>query len=224
MQHRPTQPSVDAYEFEKRARDQGFRRVVGVDEVGRGPLAGPVVAAAVFLPLTGDLPPFRDSKALTHLQRVAIFEQLKGVTGASIGVGIVDVETIDRINILRATALAMRQAILDLPEPADFALVDGHPVKDLPVPSQALIKGDARCASIAAASIVAKVTRDAFMAQCDEAYPGYNFAAHKGYGTAGHLALLREHGPSPIHRRSFRPVANLINGGYFQPDLDLESG
>ena len=207
MQHRPTQPSVDAYEFEKRARDQGFRRVVGVDEVGRGPLAGPVVAAAVFLPLTGDLPPFRDSKALTHLQRVAIFEQLKGVTGASIGVGIVDVETIDRINILRATALAMRQAILDLP-----------------VPSQALIKGDARCASIAAASIVAKVTRDAFMAQCDEAYPGYNFAAHKGYGTAGHLALLREHGPSPIHRRSFRPVANLINGGYFQPDLDLESG
>lgn len=202
-------PSTPTFEWETTLRASGWARIAGVDEAGRGPLAGPVVAAAVILPLDLELEGLRDSKCLAERERERLFDQILGSAEAW-GVGVVSAEEIDQINILRATHLAMARALSQLAPGADGALVDGLPVKGLPCPHQALVQGDSRCASIAAASVLAKVTRDRLMVRFEEEHPGYGFARHKGYGTRDHLQALRDLGPSPIHRRSFRPVAELL--------------
>ena len=187
----------------------GFRFVVGIDEVGRGPLAGPVVAAAVGFPRGAVIPRVNDSKQLTEERREALDAAIRAVPGVRIAIAEVGVDVIDRINILQATHRAMRQAAGAIPE-ADCLLVDGLPVKGLPVESFNVIKGDAKSASIAAASIVAKVYRDRLMVKLDKLYPGYGLAENKGYGTAAHLAALKKLGVTPVHRRSFGPVRDVI--------------
>lgn len=201
----PEPPAPDRFVYERSLREQGYARIAGTDEVGRGPLAGPVVAACVILPPACDPQRYRDSKQLTHEQRLILADELRA-NGALIGLGVVAAAEIDRINILQASLRAMQLAVTNLSVAPDFLLVDGrHPVP-LAIPQQALVKGDSRSASIAAASIVAKVTRDALMEALHQQYPQYNFQRHKGYGTAEHCRLLRLHGPCPLHRRSFRPV------------------
>lgn len=198
----------DWWRHEREAWDAGFAPVCGIDEAGRGPLAGPVVAACVVLPPGFSTDGINDSKKLSPRQREAacarIFAQ-----ALAVGVGLVDAPLIDTLNILRATHLAMRRALNALPllEMPALVLVDGLPVPDLPCAEQrALVGGDALSISIAAASIVAKTTRDALMVQAALDYPGYGFAGHKGYGAATHLQALRDLGPCPLHRRSFAPV------------------
>lgn len=196
-----------AWEYEK--YQAGFRFVVGIDEVGRGPLAGPVVAAAVGFPQGAVIPPVNDSKKLSEEKREALDEAIRKVPGVRIAIAEIPVEEIDRINILKATHLAMKQAAEAIPE-ADYLLVDGLPVPGLPKESCNIIKGDAKSASIAAASIVAKVYRDRLMVELDKQYPGYGLAENKGYGTAAHLQALKVLGVTPIHRRSFTPVRDII--------------
>jgi len=202
----------DLLRYEKEAWDSGFFYVAGVDEAGRGPLAGPVVAAAVYMPpdtLRKQIPEryrkLTDSKQLSEKQREQFFESLVDDQAVRIGVSQIEPAEIDRINILQATHRAMREALVAVE--ADFALVDGLPVSGLPCPSQSIVKGDALSLLIAAGSIMAKVTRDREMVRLDQQYPRYGFAQHKGYGTAAHLQALKEYGASPVHRRSFRPVA-----------------
>ena len=192
---------------------EGFCFVAGVDEVGRGPLAGPVVAAAVVFPRGVSLPAVNDSKKLTAPEREELERAIRAVPGVSIGIGEVSAAEIDRLDILRATWRAMRLAVEQLGK-VDFILVDGRPY-----PSRAMVGGDGRSASIAAASIVAKVYRDRLMEEYETRYPGYGFAGHKGYGTAEHLEALRRLGPCPEHRRSFRPVREIIDPPPEQPDL-----
>lgn len=195
----------------------GHSRVAGVDEAGRGPLAGPVVAGAVVflwpdpskISYPSEFEGLTDSKKLSETKRELFFERLHDSQIALYGVGIVDAGEIDSLNILRATHLAMKRALLDLPELPPFALVDGLPVKGLPCEHEAIVKGDANSLSISAASIVAKVTRDRIMKTLHKQFPAYGFAQHKGYGTKAHLSALREYGPSPAHRMSFKPVAQL---------------
>ena len=188
---------------------EGFCFVAGVDEVGRGPLAGPVVAAAVRFPRGVPLPWVFDSKQVSEEGRKEMREAILAVPGVDWAIGSASVEEIDTVNILNATHLAMRRAVEKLNQ-VDFILVDGRPVKGLPYLSRAIVKGDAKSASIAAASILAKVYRDDLMVEMDELYPGYGFAEHKGYGTAQHLDALQRLGVTPIHRRSFRPVREII--------------
>jgi ribonuclease HII len=180
--------------------------VAGIDEVGRGPLAGPVVAAAVILPEKFRHRILDDSKRLTAPVREQIYEELTGDTRISWTLAIVDSDEIDRLNILRASHEAMRRAVAQLAAPPDHVLIDGLPVHPFPIAQTALIGGDALSWSIAAASVIAKVTRDRLMVAMDARHPGYEFAKHKGYGTPLHLAKLHAHGPCPIHRRSFLPV------------------
>ena len=187
-------------------RARGFFLVAGVDEAGRGPLAGPVVAAAVILPADFALDGLTDSKKVPAARREKIFAVLATHPGVAWAACLATVEEIDRHNILRATHLAMARAVRALPAGPDHALVDGLPVRDLPVPHSALVGGDALSLSIAAASIMAKVTRDRLMVALDAEYPQYGFARHKGYGVRQHLEALRHHGPCPVHRRSFAPV------------------
>ena len=208
---------------EREARSEGYGFVAGVDEAGRGPLAGPVVAAAVILPVGVPLPGVFDSKALSAKVREELFDELFALDGIDIGIGRVDAPDIDRLNILHATHRAMRLALEQLKK-VDFALVDGLPVPGLPVPSRNLVKGDARCAAIAAASIVAKVTRDRIMVEADREFPGYGFAAHKGYGCASHIEALKKLGATPLHRRSFRPVREVLGGGTPSEQLELWTG
>jgi len=200
--------------------------VAGVDEAGRGPWAGPVVAAAVcFDPdfirsaSTTDLAGLTDSKKLTEKQREYYFEKLLNRDGVFCGVGQADRAEIDSMNILRATHLAMARALANLPIPPNHVLVDGRPVKSLVYASTAIIKGDAKSFSIAAASVVAKVTRDRILVALDRQYPVYGFARHKGYGTKAHQAALAAHGPCDCHRRSFKPIAR-----FFEPNLFEEAG
>ena len=200
---------------ERKLLQEGFAFIAGVDEAGRGPLAGPVVAAAVILPRDGELPGVFDSKQLTDARRRVLRDEILEV--AQVGVGVADVQEIDSLNILKATHLAMHRAVAEL-EKVDFVLVDGLPVAGFPCPAENMIKGDARSASIAAASIVAKVYRDEIMEELDGIYPGYGFASHKGYGTAVHLQALRQLGVTPVHRRSFGPVRDLID----PPPVQLE--
>jgi ribonuclease HII len=188
-------------------RARGFFLVAGVDEAGRGPLAGPVVAAAVMLPDDFCGEGFDDSKKLSAARRESLFLVLTSHARVSWATGEATVEEIDRLNILRATHLAMARAVAALPREPGHALVDGRPVRGLPVPHTAVVGGDGLSVSIAAASIIAKVTRDRLMAELDKIYPQYGFARHKGYGVPGHLDALRRHGPSPAHRRTFAPVA-----------------
>ena len=184
---------------------RGYIRLAGLDEAGRGPLAGPVVAAAVILPTGGCIEGVRDSKQLTALKREELFRVIES-RAIDYGIGIIDNQVIDRINILQATCLAIREALLALEEPPDFLLIDALNLPGMAVPQLAIVKGDALCFSIAAASILAKVTRDRLMMEYHQIYPHYKFLAHKGYGTAEHLRLLKEYGPCQIHRRSFRGI------------------
>ncbi|MBE6400311.1 MAG: ribonuclease HII [Lentisphaerae bacterium] len=205
---------------ERQLRAEGFCWIAGVDEAGRGPLAGPVVAAAVVLPPELDnLPQVFDSKQLSAAARDELFEQLYALEGIQISVAEGSVEEIDRLNILRATHLAMRRAVDGLKQ-ADFVLVDGLPVQ-FTLPSKNIVKGDAKSASIAAASIIAKVTRDRYMEKVAEKFPQYGFAAHKGYGTAEHLEALKKFGVTELHRRSFQPVRELLDDVPQQGLLDL---
>lgn len=194
-------------EYEERLRAAGVETVAGVDEAGRGPLAGPVVAAAVILP-----PGFRharlhDSKRLSAARRQGIYAELTQNLDLLWHVAVVEPAEIDRVNILRATVEAMRRAVAGLARPPGHVLVDGLPIRPFPVPQTALVAGDATSLSIAAASVLAKVTRDRLMEAYDREFPAYGFARHKGYATGEHLAILARDGPCPIHRYSFRPIA-----------------
>jgi ribonuclease HII len=200
---------MDPWAFEKQVWANGYARVAGVDEAGRGPLAGPVVAAAVVLPDGFEAAGIGDSKAMSAKAREAMFEYI--TSRAAFGVGISEPDLIDEINILRATDHAMRAALDAIGAAFDFILVDGKPVPDLPARSLAIVKGDSLSVSIGAASIVAKVTRDRIMVDLDCKYPEYGFASHKGYGSRPHLEALDRYGPCPCHRKSFAPVAERIH-------------
>jgi len=205
--------SSDRFEFERALWTQGILRIAGVDEAGRGPLAGPVVAAAAILPprwaesgLPAELAGLNDSKQLTETQRERFFNFITRCGEIEFGIAEVTAAVIDEINILQATHRAMNDALAKLNPLPPHALVDGRPVKTLRVPQTAIVKGDARSYSIAAASVLAKVTRDRLMLEFDRQFSGYGFAEHKGYGTARHLAAIKQFGGCAIHRKSFAPL------------------
>ena len=202
----PTAPDMSA---EAAAHANGYQCVCGIDEAGRGPLAGPVVAAAVVLPDGYELPGLNDSKKLTAKKREALFEQLMADDAVLKCVAEASVQEIDELNILRATHLAMARAAQGIIPSVDFCLIDGLAVPNFPLPSLNLVKGDARCLSIAAASVLAKVTRDRYMDQLAEQFPQYGFERHAGYGTKAHLEAIRTYGVTVHHRRSFAPVAQM---------------
>jgi ribonuclease HII len=191
--------------FERRLTRQDYHCIAGVDEAGRGPLAGPVLAAAVVLPAQFELPGLTDSKKLTARARERLYPLIRE-QAVAFGIGLASAAEIDAINILQATLLAMRRAIGRLARPADYLLVDGITPVPLPLPQQALKKGDSRSLSIAAASVLAKVVRDRLMCIYDRRFPDYGFAGHKGYGSAAHRAAIARFGPCPLHRRTFRGV------------------
>lgn len=196
------------FEAEVSAMAQGARFVVGVDEVGRGPLCGPVTAAAVRLDPDNIPAGLADSKALSEKRRLVLFDQI--MASAQVSIAHATVEEIDQLNILNASLLAMQRAIDGLPH-ADFALIDGNKIpKSLTLPAQAIVKGDAKSLSIAAASICAKVTRDAIMVDLAQQYPGYGWEVNAGYPTKQHLTALLNLGVTPVHRRSFKPVHNIL--------------
>ena len=194
--------TTDLWELENELLDRGVAPLCGVDEAGRGPLAGPVCAAAVMLPRNLVIPGLNDSKKLSPKKRDALYDAILA-QAASYGIAFATVEEIEKWNILGATFLAMNRAIEQLSEPPALALIDGNRNSGIQVNSQCVVGGDGKCAEIAAASILAKVTRDRYMLQMAEQYPQYGFAQHKGYGTAAHYAAIRAHGPCPIHRPSF---------------------
>ena len=191
--------------FEREAYNAGYNLIAGVDEAGRGPLAGPVVASAVILPKGIYIPSIDDSKKLSEKKREQLYEVISK-EAISIGIGIVDEKTIDEINILQASIRAMKIAIGGLSQKPDFILTDAVSLPGINIPHKPIIKGDSKSISIAAASIIAKVTRDRLMYEYHKKYPAYNFFSNKGYGTAKHLEMLRKHGPCEIHRRTFKGV------------------
>ena len=193
---------VNMWAIEDECRAEGYTVICGVDEAGRGPLAGPVCAAAVILPDHLELPGLNDSKKLSDKKRRELFPLIKE-QAIAYGIGLADEKEIDEINILQATYLAMERALAQLEGKADLALIDGNRAKDFGLPVKTVVKGDSLSASIAAASILAKVTRDDMMEAYANEYPGYGFEIHKGYGTKAHYAALTEKGPSPIHRMTF---------------------
>ena len=193
---------INLWEIENSLYAEGYKMICGVDEAGRGPLAGPVCAAAVILPKGLELPGLNDSKKLTDKKRRELFPIIKE-QAVAYGIGLASHEEIDEINILQATYLAMERAIAQLEGKADFALIDGNRAKDFGLPVRTVVKGDSLSASIAAASILAKVTRDDIMLEMAETYPEFGFEVPKGYGTKAHYEALRSHGHSPIHRMSF---------------------
>ena len=196
-------------EFELEARRRGYRRIAGLDEAGRGPLAGPVVASAVVLPTRCRLLGCDDSKLLTESEREELYVAITR-RAVGIGIGSATEEEIDRLNILEATRLAMHRALAGLKPQPDCLLIDAISLPDCAIPIRSIIKGDGLCMSVAAASIVAKVTRDRLMAEYHRLYPRYNFLSHKGYCTEEHLQQLATHGPCLIHRRTYAPVAEVI--------------
>ncbi|WDE96715.1 ribonuclease HII [Lentisphaera profundi] len=198
--------------FEEHYRLLGFKAIGGVDEVGRGPLAGPVVAACCILREGMDLPEgIDDSKKLSRKKRRVIYDQLRDMDGVDYALGLVEPEEIDKINILQASHLAMRKAVEAMKVDADFLLIDGLPVPGFKAPTRSIVKGDSRSISIAAASILAKEFRDDLMAEYALEYPQYGFEKHMGYGTKLHMQALDEFGPCPLHRRSFAPVRKAEN-------------
>lgn len=202
-------PNLDE---EDKLKAQGYEFIAGIDEVGRGALAGPVVAGAVILPNTANLPWFglvRDSKELNSGKRESLFESINK-EAIAVGIGVVPSQVIDAVNILKATRLAMMQAVEKLSKKPNFLLIDRIGLSQCPIPQRGITRGDKVCLSIACASIMAKVTRDRMMEEFDEVYPGYGFARHKGYGTGSHLSSLQKLGPSPIHRLYFAPVRKII--------------
>lgn len=202
----PPAPDMTA---EAAAYAAGYKHVCGIDEAGRGPLAGPVVAAAVVLPPGYDIPGLNDSKKLTAKKRDALYEQLMADERVLKCVAEATVQEIDELNILRATHLAMARAAQGITPAVDFCLIDGLAVPNFPLPSQNMVKGDARCLSIAAASVLAKVTRDRYMQRLAEEFPQYGFDRHAGYGTKAHLEAIRKYGVTIHHRRTFAPVAQM---------------
>ena len=194
--------TTDLWELENELLDRGVAPLCGVDEAGRGPLAGPVCAAAVMLPRNLVIPGLNDSKKLSPKKRDALYDAILA-QAVSYGIAFATVEEIEKWNILGATFLAMNRAIEQLSEPPALALIDGNRNSGIHGNSRCVVGGDGKCAEIAAASILAKVTRDRYMLQMAEQYPQYGFAQHKGYGTAAHYAALREYGPCPVHRPSF---------------------
>jgi len=199
----------DLWAFESEARKSGYLLIAGIDEAGRGPLAGPVVSAAVVLPETFSISDVDDSKKLTPKKRADLFPRIQEAALA-VGVGIVDVETIDRINILQAALLSMAKAVGNLAIQPDYLLIDGPFQIPLDLPQNTLPKGDSLSISIAAASIIAKVTRDRMMVDFDRTYPEYGFSKHKGYPTKAHRAAIRKLGCSPIHRKTFKGVKEYL--------------
>jgi len=216
---KPKAAAVDLWLYETMGRSRGHRVIAGVDEAGRGPLAGPVVAGCVVLPDTFDLKGVNDSKKLSEKQREEAYARI--LEGAvSVGVGVADHAEIDAVNILQASWIAMRRAVAALNPQCvpDLLLVDGLPVPNLPCAATLpIVGGDGASASIAAASIVAKVVRDRMMRDFDTVYPGYGFAGHKGYGSSAHREALVRLGPCPIHRRSFAPVAACLSSLFDEP-------
>jgi ribonuclease HII len=202
----------DLLAFEKLAARQGFSAIAGVDEAGRGALAGPVVAAAVILSPHGDFAGIDDSKKLTPEKRDVLFDRIM-VEALAVGIGVADHVMVDQINVLQATLQAMAGAIRELSPAPDFLLVDGISVPPTHIPCRTIKKGDAASVSIAAASIVAKVTRDRMMTSFDDEYPGYGFAIHKGYGSRAHLSAIADLGPCAIHRTTFRGVKEFVGVG-----------
>lgn len=190
------------YEYEAKASSLGYVNICGVDEAGRGPLAGPVYAAAVILPQGLVIEGLNDSKKLSEKKRELLYDKVIE-SAVAWSVGVATEQEIDEVNILQATHLAMKRAVEGLSVKADFALIDGNRMPPLDIAGETVIKGDSLSMSIAAASIIAKVTRDRFMLELDEKYPEYLFAKHKGYGTALHYEMIEKHGISPVHRRSF---------------------
>ncbi|MCU9612121.1 ribonuclease HII [Caldibacillus lycopersici] len=195
-------------QYEKEARQQGFQLIAGIDEVGRGPLAGPVVAAAVILPEDIDLPGVNDSKKLSASKRELLYEQILE-KAIAVGIGVVDSNDIDHLNIYQATKKAMHHAVNDLSVFPEYLLLDAMKI-DAPLPQLSLIKGDALSISIASASIVAKVYRDRIMAEYGIQYPAYHLEKNMGYGTKEHLQALEQYGPTPIHRKSFSPIKEMV--------------
>lgn len=193
---------IDLWTLENSIYDEGFRLLCGVDEAGRGPLAGPVCAAAVILPRNYTIEGLNDSKKLTEAKREKLFDVIKE-NALSYGIAFASVAEIEELNILNATYLAMNRAIARLSPAPELALIDGNRNAGISCPSRCIVKGDASCADIAAASVLAKVTRDRVMLELAEKYPEYHFEQHKGYGTKLHYEALREFGPSPVHRKSF---------------------
>jgi len=203
---------MPSFAEEKMLKAQGYQHIAGIDEVGRGSLAGPVVAAAVILPGHIDTPwlnQVKDSKQLSPARRESLFHHIHEIA-ISIGIGVVPHQIIDARGIIKATRLAMKLAIDQLSSPPQFLLIDYLRLPEVPLPQKGITNGDCRCFSIACASIMAKVSRDDMMREFDGTYPGYGLAQHKGYGTKGHLACLHRLGPSPIHRQSFKPVKEMI--------------
>jgi len=200
---------IPDYSFEQAARGRGFLRIAGVDEVGRGPLAGPVTAAAVVLDPARIPEGLNDSKKLTKRARARLYEELMQV--ADVSIAHASVEEIDRLNILRASHLAMMRALAGLKIPADYALIDGNMLpRDLTLPAEAIIKGDAHSQSISAASIMAKTCRDCVMLSLAQQHPGYGWETNMGYGSKSHMMALQNLGVTPHHRRSFKPVHNML--------------
>ena len=202
--------------LEQSLHARGIRCVAGIDESGRGPLAGPVAAAAVILPKNFACPGINDSKKLSAANRRKLFDLLTSHPDIVWSVATADHKEIDSINILQATHLAMRRAVEGLGQRPDHSLIDGLPIRNFPYPHDGIVKGDSISLSISAASIIAKVTRDDLMMEIDREFPQYGFAKHQGYGTKAHLEALRIHGPCRHHRRSFQPVAQLalpLDGG-----------
>jgi ribonuclease HII len=200
-----TTTAQSALFFEEQARRRGFRAIAGIDEAGRGPLAGPVVAAAVILPESFELPGLNDSKQLSARQRERLYPMIRE-QALAVGVGVGRVEEIDRVNILQSTLLGMQRAVARLAVPPDFLLIDGITPVPLPIEQKTLKKGDSRSLSIAAASVIAKVVRDRIMVAYDRLFPAYGFAGHKGYGSQKHRDAVARFGPCSCHRRSFSGV------------------
>jgi ribonuclease HII len=207
--HVPHLPNLD---HENELKSQGYELIAGIDEVGRGALAGPVVAGAVILPHSASLTWFelvRDSKELDYKKRETLFDCIMK-EALAVGIGIVPPQVIDSVNILKATKLAMMQAVEKLSRQPQFLIIDRVTLSQCPIPQRGITRGDKLCLSIACASIIAKVTRDRIMEEFGQTYPGYGFAQHKGYGTKDHIFCLQKLGPSPIHRLYFAPLRNLI--------------
>ncbi len=203
--------ACDPLSFERAARASGFTCIAGLDEAGRGPLAGPVVAAAVALPPGLLIPGLTDSKQVPELERDRLFDLIRE-QAVCFGIGVADERVIDEVNILQATIIAMERSLEALIPRPDYLLLDAITLPRVRLPQKPLVKGDCRSHSIAAASILAKVTRDRLMLELHDKYPQYNFRKHKGYGTSEHLDLLRRHGPCEAHRKTFSPVAEMLRG------------
>ena len=206
----PYASAMDLLEYEAKAVAKGYGNIAGVDEAGRGPLAGPVVAAAVIFPARIDIVGLDDSKKLSPKKREDLFPKIQA-EAVAYGVAIVNREVIDKINILQASLLAMKQAVEQLQTVPDLLLIDGNQKIDSTLDQWAVVKGDSKSLSIAAASVLAKVTRDRVMKDYHKLYPQYEFHRHKGYGTKLHRTLIEEHGPCPIHRNTFKGVSEFIN-------------